>query len=895
MSRLDTGPVPRPGARPLTRARALRAERKRAQSNRALFIAATVMLVLIVVFGVFAATPIYETGLLWVVAAAGALIPALVVWLGRKFRWGALTLAALALVFTVIVVPLAVPGAIGGGPIGILRAVGDGLAAVALGWKQLLTLTLPLGSYQTVLVPFLVVIFGSAAASTALTLRGGKWTPFAALTIVAPVLFGTVFGSSAVSAPITLGPLDIAAPRELALWLGAFGIAVSWVAWSSGRARRAALKRGRIADSGLSDADIAEQPGESNAAYRGRGAVRRNTAIRGFIAGATVLAALAGAFFLAPIVTQETRTVPRDRVDPELVVRSNVSPLAAYRASKRDATLDEIMFTVTSEEEDGALPSRLRLAVLSQYDGVDFTVGDPEDVGRFTRFPSGGNVADPRSVLVEIEAGYSGVWVPIAPPLASPPVFKGPRASALSESFYLNRGTGSAVAVPRSSDNVDTSDEARSVSDGLQDGDMFTATMSAVEDAIPGSRPVSEQPLIDLDATPELARWIELQELPATGAGVTEAVERLRARGYLSHSLTDGPGESAWLDGLGTTSPIRFVSSTGGHSEARIEQLFEQLNEQQLAAGEDPMPAMLVAGIGDDEQFAAAAALIARAMGFDSRVVVGVRLGEEIGDASSETGGGEGTVGVPGVPGVPACASACTGEHLAAWIEVRGADRVWAPLDASPQVEIPPTMLQKGEQLPEFPTLPEEKNTHEADPPVGMSSQEGGENNDSEANRLSALWPVLRTVGLSIFGLVLLGLVALFIPTLKRVRTGRRREAHAPEARVLGAWDELLDAYRDSGFELPSGGGRDAMQAAIGVPGGDWIAWTVDQAVYSREGITAETADTLWSVVDARVAERRAELSTWQRIRARFSFASFGGLAVKRARISRRKRANEGA
>ena len=853
------------------------------------------MLAFIVVFGVLAAMPIYETGALWIVAAAGAVLSGFVVWLGRRLQWGALTLAALAGLFTLIVVPLAVPGALGSGPMGLLRGIGDGLAAVALGWKQLLTLTLPLGNYQTVLVPFLVVIFASAAAATALTLRGGRWIPFAAIAIVAPVLFGTVFGSSAVSAPLRLGSLNIAAPRELGLWLAAFGLAVSWVAWSSGRARRAALKRGRIADSELAETDVAEHAGDERAAYRGRGAVRRNTAIRGCIAGVTVLAALAGAFVLAPIVTQETRTVPRDRVDPEIIVRSTVSPLASYRSSKRDAALSETMFTVTSEEDDGALPSRLRLAVLSKYDGVDFTVGDPAEVGRFTRFPSGGDVAEPRRIAVEIESGYSGVWVPIAPPLASPPVFRGPHASELAENFYLNRDTGSAVAVPGSSDAAEDGNAVAPVSDGLQDGDRYTATMSAVEDAAPGARPVSETSLIDLEALPELARWLELQALPATGEGVTTAVERLRQRGYLSHSLTDGPGEGAWLEGLGTTSPIRFVSSAGGHSEARLEQLFEQLNEQQLAAGEDPTPAMLVAGIGDDEQFAAAAALVARAMGFDSRVVVGVRLAATDGGALSEASATGEAGDAAGVPGVPACESACTGEHLAAWIEVRGADRVWASLDVSPQVEIPPTMLQKGEQLPEFPTRPEDRNTHEADPPVGMSSQDGGDNSDNEADRLSALWPVLRVVGLSILGLALLALVALFIPLLKRVRTARRREALAPEARVLGAWDELLDAYRDSGYELPRGGGRDAIQASIGVSGGEWIAWTVDQAVYSREGITAETAETLWRVVDARVAERRAELSTWQRIRARFSFASFGGLTMKPARMTRRKRANRGA
>lgn len=852
--------------------------RRRATHSRALSLATVVIAVAIAVLAVFSAMPIYESTWLWLVAGVGAGLATTIVWLGTWLRWGSLTLVALAGVFAAVVVPLAVPNAIGTGPTGFVTGVGDGLAAVALGWKQLLTLTLPLGSYQTVMVPLLVVVFGSAAFATALTLRGGRLVPFAGIALVLPVLFGTVFGSSTLSAPVTFGGVVVGAPRELALWLAAFGLAIGWVSWSSGRARRAALKRGRIADAALTATSDASsgQPDISEGSGNSRRAVRRNTLIRGVIAGATVLAALAGAFVLAPVVNAEDRTVPRDRVDPELVVRSGVSPLAAYRASKRDDTLQAPLFSVASGDPTGALPKRLRIAVLAGYDGVDFTVGDPAEVGRFTRFPSGSRVTDPLTVSIEVLDEYASVWAPMALPIASPPVFQGPRAGSLAESFYVNRGMGSAVAVPGG---------GKSVADQmLLPGDGYTAVMSGAGDAALGETPVSSESLVDLEALPDLATWLRLQRLPHTGQGVTEAIERLRERGYLSHSLTDGEGEGAWLDELGTTNPIRFLSSTGGHSEARTEQLFRQLVEQELAAGEDAKPAMLVAGIGNDEQFAAAAALIARAMGFDSRVVVGVRLAP-LGSDPYESG----------VPGVPACVDVCTGENLAAWIEVRGDDGVWAAFDVSPQMEIPPTMLQKGEQLPEFPTQPEERNADESDPPVGMSSQDSDTENTADANDLSALWPVLRIVGLSILGFVLLALLVLFVPVLKAVRTRRRREAVSPELRVLGAWDELLGTYRETGFEVPRSGSRDAIMATLGVESGDWIAWTVDQAVYSYEGISAETAESVWQLVEKRVAERRGEIGAWPRFKARFSLASFSGLTVNRPRGLRRRRSMKGA
>lgn len=826
------------------------------------------MLLPVPVLAVFAAWPIYETTQLWLVAGLASLFAFGVVWLGATLRWGAMTIAVLAVTFVLIVVPLGVPGALGEGPLGFLRGLGDGLAGIALGWKQLLTLTLPLGSYQAVLVPFVFVVFVAVAGGAALMIHGGRWAPTAGFAFVAPVLFGTVFGSSAVSKPLEIGAVAVAAPRELALWLAAFAAAVAWVAWSSGRERRAALRRGRLADSGLGAdaADGADLPNRQEAGHRatrfaGRNAVRRNTIVRGAIAAATVAVALVGALVLAPLANQGPRTVPRDAVDPELVVRDRVSPLASYRSWKRDDALTAPMFTVTSEAD--ALPGRLRLAVLSGFDGVDFTVGDQAAVGRFARFPSGGDVPAPIDVTVQISAGYSDVWVPIATPLASPPAFTGPRAGALADSFYLNRDTGSAVAVPTPA--------------GLREGDGFTATMSGTGDAQLDATPASDSPLIDLESVPQLARWLTLQELPASGEGVTRAIERLRERGYLSHSLTDSAGESAWLLALAPDHAIRFVSTPGGHSAGRLEQLFIQLTEQQLAAGDDASQAMLVAGIGDDEQFAAAAALVARAMGFDSRVVVGVRLGGS--DA--------------GVPGTPACASSCSGEHLAAWVEVAGADGVWAPLDVSPQVDVPPTMLQKGEQLPEFPTQPEDRDASESDPPVGMTNQENGEVGDTEPNNLSALLPVLRFAGLLLLGLALIAAVVLFIPLVKRVRSRKRRAHTVPELRALAAWDELLDAFRDGGATPPAAGRSEVMRS-LKVEGGDWIAWTVDQAVYAREGITAETADTLWEIVDARVAKQWDDRSVWKRLRARFSFGSFVRPSNAHVRDALRRRERKG-
>ncbi|WP_336659105.1 transglutaminase domain-containing protein [Leucobacter sp. USHLN153] len=783
--------------------------------------------------GAFAAQPIYRDPRVWLVGAAAWAIGFGVVWLGRRMRWGAATAALLVAVFVIVVVPLAVPSALREGATGVLRGLLDGLAAVALGWKQLLTLTLPVGTYQAVMVPWLLVALLASAAITALALRGGRATPLAAVPALAPVAFGTLFGSSAVSAPLRFGALTIAAPRELALWGIVCVAGAAWVAWTSGSGRRRALRLGRAADSRV------RAPG-----------ARRGKIVRGISAALTALVALGVGAAASPLVSGE-RQVPRDRIDPELVVKEQTSPLAGYRGMKRDDVFDAPLFRVQVE---GAVPERLRMAVLDGYDGVDFFVADGA-AGRFTRFPSGDAVADPTEVSVEIADGYTGIWLPMSPPLAEPPVFGGPRASALADAFYVNRVSDAAIAVPRGS--------------GVREGDAYTVTMSASNDAELAAEPAQDEPLFDLETMPQLALWLNTQQLPDTSAGMLEAIERLRDRGYLSHSLTDGEGERDWLEAAAEEYGTRFVSSAGGHSVARIEALFTQLNEQERAAGSEADDRALVAGIGDDEQFAAAAALIARAMGFDSRVVLGVRL-----DGAPAAQGADAATEEAGVPGVPACDEVCTGANVAAWIEVRGDRGDWVAVDASPQVEVPPSALERGEQLPEFPTVPEERDASQAEPPSGTSGDSGNSSDSPERDSFAALWPILRAIGLSLLALLLLALPLLFIPVAKRIRSRRRRSAPSAEERALGAWSELIDGYADTGRMATGAAGRRETAEALALPSGAWIAWTVDRAVYAREGIDEEDVTRLWALVDDELAARRATLGFWGRLRARYSLRS---------------------
>ncbi len=796
---------------------------------RARLVGAVIASAFALALGVLAAWPIYREAWLLVAAGAGLVLGCGIAVLGARRLGGIATAGVLLGAFALTVVPVAVPHALDRLPSGLGRGFVDGIAAIVLGWKQLLTLTLPVGAYQAVMVPAYLVFLLAAFFATRIALRPGRLAPLAALPLVAPVVFGTVFGASAVSPPLMLGALRIAAPRELAIWLAAGALGAAWVWFSAGAERRAALRRGRV-------------PGE-------RG-YRRGRLLRAGLGAAVLAVALSAGVVLAPALGADARQVPRDRIDPEVVLRERPSPLTAYRAWKRDATIDAPLFSVIS---DGALPERLRLAVLDDYDGVDFHIGAAE-AGRFTRFPSGEPASEPATVIVRIEEGYRDVWVPTAG-LGSVPSFEGPRAAELADAFYVNRATGAAIAVPGGAET-----------EGLVRGDGFRATMRTAPDPVLEGMPVGAGPAVDLEAMPELAAWLDAQEQPATSEGLLELIERLRERGYLSHSIAAEEGERLWLDRLAERYGTRFEPSAGGHSTARIEQLFAQLNTQQRLAGESPSPEMLVAGVGDDEQFAAAAAIVARALGFESRVVLGVRLGGE----------------QVGVPGVPACSELCTGEHLAAWVEVRGAKGEWAPIDVTPQLELRPTTLEEGEQLPEFPTTPEERDAREVDPPIGLGERSDSPEDPAELPAEPWLAPVLRAVGLGVSAMLLLALPLCFLPLAKRLRTRSRSSEEDPELRALAAWREMVDRAVDAGVAIPISASRAEIASLLGTAPSAWAAETADRAVFSAGGITPEDAEWMWAAVAADRAEREAGLSVWQRLRTRYSLRSYGGGIVKR-------------
>ena len=619
-----------------------------------------------------AAWPVYEAPRALAVGLIGGLLGMAVAVLTRVLRWGMLigSLAA-AGTYLVVSVPLAIPSALSSIP-AFLGGLRDAVLGIALGWKQMLTLNPPLGEYQAVLIPFLVVMLFGTFIATLLVLEGGRRATIAVPVVTAMSVFGIAFGVSGTTAPVSVLGVALPAPREWLIGVALFVISLVWLVGRSRLQRAQALRT-------VAAANI------SRRATPVWLTIRRHL----LSAGLAVVALVAG-FAVAPAAAGwSDRSVLRDEVEPMVVVQQQASPLSAYRSWFAGSTLDD---TVVKMEGDPGAIERLRLVTLDSYDGEDFHIA-PED--RFSRLPRTAMPGAGRmSLEITIGDAYRGIWVPSPAGLAEAPDFTGARADALADGFHVNSGGDTAITVA----------EAPGGGEGLVPGDRYTVLVDAP--GAPGEVAALQGSAshLDTDLYPALTEWAEMQEQPRTGAGYLEIIDRLRARGYLSHALIDDDAATGWIASLEESEGYAFAPSYAGHSAARIEELFTDMVEQERRAGSDAAPELLVSAVGDDEQFSVAAALLAEHWGLESRVVIGARL------AAAEE-----------VPGIPACTETCTGANMSAWVEVRGSGGEWMPVDTTPQYAMLPSSITEGEQLPEHPTVPEQPRSEALDPPQAQS------------------------------------------------------------------------------------------------------------------------------------------------------------------------------
>ncbi|GAA2986369.1 hypothetical protein JOD63_002285 [Microbacterium terrae] len=765
-----------------------------------------------VVAGV-AAWPIYGAGGFVLLAVVCAVVGAGIAAVAQWRRWRGWSVAAcLAGAVLLLGVPLAVPSRLGA-PAEILRGLGEVLSGLVLGWKDLITVQPPVGTYRNLLVPALVVFLVGTCVVLRLAWRVDRVAYAAVPVALAMVSFGLFFGRASVSEPLRLGPVTLYAPVETAIGLIELVVCLLWLTARAHAERVRALQRA-AASSGV------------RMSVRTTRTDRRRTALAAsMLVGALLLAGAA-----VPYAARDAdRDVLRSAIGPDIDLSAEPSPLSRYRSLFSDGA-DDVMFTVAAA--DGELPDRVRIATLDAYDGEVFRTGGDGavDDGRFVRVPSTLDAGEGEQVAATITIReWDDVWMPTVGHLEDVD-FGGDRATALTDRFYYSVSAAAGV---------------QTAGGGLQSGDTYV--VRGVEPASPALDAVRAPggTASDIAIPDSLTTWVDEHASGADGAALAGLVDLIRSRGYLSHGL-DKEAESTalWTAEL---SDYVFQPSASGHSLARIDSIFTRLLERETDTRAEST-GNYVAAIGDDEQFAVVVALIARELGFPARIVLGARL------ASDD-------------PDLPVCeAGVCRAQDLAAWAEVQGDDGAWVPIDATPQHAMTPSLDVTEQRDPENVTEVRPDTIEEVVPPDPSQEDSAADRTDDDVAGPDLAWllPFLRVAGVTALILLLAFGPFLVVIAAKAARRRGRRRAKTPAARIAGGWEEYRDAALDAGRDAPRAATRGEQAAVFATPAATTLAQDADRAVFSDASIDARVAGDYWRAVDIERRILRRERGFWR-------------------------------
>ena len=375
---------------------------------------------------------------------------------GALGRWPAPAVAVSTLaLWLVLGVPLAVPAKALAGVLPTLPGLADLAVTTVTGWRQLLTIEIPVGDYQALLVPVFVLLLAASVVGVSVACRVARPARRVLAVIPAAVVLvtGLAFGGSTGFAPLAVG--------------GGFALlVVVWLALAGAEARPRAGGRRAL-------------PGTVAAA-----------------AGVIAIALVAAVAVSAAVPTPE-RSALRDTVEQPFEPGDYASPLAGYRAYLKAPQADSVVLTVTGAPAG----SRLVVARMDDYDGVVYSVGGADGAGAlFARVPErlaashGGSAA---SVTAQVEVGdYAGVWVPtFGDPLSVR--FTGPDASALQNSLYfspalstvattqgLAAGDGYQLTAEPGAAATDPAVPVASLTPGTRTGPVSLAAPGEVPDAV---------------------------------------------------------------------------------------------------------------------------------------------------------------------------------------------------------------------------------------------------------------------------------------------------------------------------------------------------------------------------------------------------------------------------
>jgi len=539
------------------------------------------------------------------------------------------------------------------------------------------------------------------------------------------------------------------------------------------------------------------------AAHRLRNRKLAGTAV--IVAGAVLLGGGAG-FWLAP--ANDERFVLRDEIEPPFDPLQYPSPLSGFRHYTKQVT-DEQLFTVSGLKPGDVV----RLATLDSFTGKLWTVTGPETatdgsgsfalVGR--EIPAQTFVTpEVRSdVTVTIET-YDDVWLPSVGYLTDLE-FTGGDAENEGDNLRYNNSTGTAV-----------------LTSGLHTGDSYR--LSAIEQRVltPADLESASAASINLPPVtgiPDLAtsKAQEFAGSATTPAAQLQAIQlSLTENGFLSHGRASDS-----------------TPSRAGHGADRVTELFSRLQM-----------------IGDQEQYASAFALMARSLGYPSRVVMGF---------APEVTEGESSVTV-------------TGDDVTAWVEVAFDGIGWVAYNPTPdETDIPQAQVPKPQSEPQPQVRqPPRSESDEDDLLTPVELEESDEDDNGDPFVLPG-W--VLAIGLSL----LIPAAIIFIPliiiaAIKVRRARKRREAARGPDQVAGAWQEMLDQYAELGFDVPQRSTRLMIAERLEAQLVEQpvrlrsLAAAADEAVFDGQDVDPERSEKVWNEALAATAIARGAVTRARRI-----------------------------
>lgn len=735
--------------------------------------------------------PIYESVYLAILVAVALLLGSALAVVGVIYRWSSIVVMVSAVaVYLLIGVPLAVPGAALYGVLPTLDGLRSLLAASVVGWKQLVTITLPVGEFEALLVPALFLVFFGAVIGLSLALRA-KYGEIAAVVPATIFIIAVAFGAETTDWPF---------PWALALLISL----LVWHIWARWYRRRASIQL--LVSAGKNRQSERTDTGAARLGIR--------TIIGAVLTMLVAAAAGVAAVSVAPVTVE--REVVRTAIEKPFDPSSYASPLSAFRTNFQSPLDDPALFTVSGLPKDGLI----RIATLDNYDGVVYSVGSgplSSESGTFVRIPTSFDqsqvTGDPISVAIKIE-NYQGVWLPTVGKLESV-TFGGKSEKSAHGSLFYNDTSGTAVVTKGISQGMRYQLEA-----------VLPEQPSVKQEHMlePGPASVPPPQLLPDELAFTLSNYIGQAQAP--GARLHAMLEGIRTDGYISH-------------GVGDDEP----PSRSGHAADRITQL---MTDQRM--------------IGDAEQYAVTAALMAGELGFPARVVYGY---------APESSGGSGPVIVHGY-------------DASAWIEINTNRFGWVTIDPNPKPRpIPEETPEEIAQVarPQSPVQPPPTE------PDFVSDQVQPEIVREEAPEGDSVAGILLIIA-QIIGWVLAAAIILLAPFLiiaaAKIRRRRlRRKAPTAIARVSGGWSEFEDAVLDHGFSPPRSSTRTEVAQTVGGTRALVLASVVDRAVFSPDETDDEQANRVWRAVNE-LRDALAEGRTLRdRIRALISLRSLGSYSGK--------------